>query len=570
MIRATIFLLLGAVSAGPARAQERSLTIQRFNAAITVDPDGSIVVAESITARFTGAWNGLFRTVPVEYRTPQGFNWSIRLDLISVTDDQGNSLRTESSRERHYLKYKIWVPGATDVVRTIVLRYRAHNGLRFFADHDELYWNITGDEWDIPIEAAAATVTLPPGAQGVRAIAFNGVYGSTGRDAEVSVDGGTIRVVLPQPLAFREGLTAVVGWNKGLVTEPTTTDRALGFLASNWPLAIPLPIFLAMLLVWRRLGRDPERRPVSVQYEPPIGLSPAEAGTLIDNSADMRDVTATLVDLAVRGFLKIEEREDAKLFGLIKDRDFVFHRLEPNAESGLRPHEQRVLAGVFASGMSTVRLSALEDEFYQHLSGIKDRIFDGLKSQHFYRARPDTVRALWVGIGIAVGIGIGVAGSALGARWSLTPVPFVVAGVLSALIVIGFGIVMPARTEAGTRALERVLGFQEFLNRVEGDRLRDFVKTPEMFEKYLPFAMAFGVEKRWAKAFEGIYTEPPQWYVGTNPMGFNAGSFSNRLAGMSSQAASTMTSSPRSSSGSGFSGGGSSGGGGGGGGGGGF
>jgi uncharacterized membrane protein len=152
---------------------------------------------------------------------------------------------------------------------------------------------------------------------------------------------------------------------------------------------------------------------------------------------------------------------------------------------------------------------------------------------------------------------------------SLTPVPFVVAALISAIIVIGFGIVMPARTEAGARALERVLGFEEFLQRVEGDRLRDFVKTPEMFEKYLPFAMAFGVEKKWAKAFEGIYTQPPQWYVGTNPMAFNVAHFSGRLSEMSSQAATTMASSPRSSSGSGFSGG-SSGGGGGGGGGGGF
>ena len=122
----------------------------------------------------------------------------------------------------------------------MVLRYRAKNGLRFFEDHDELYWNVTGDEWDVPIGAASARIELPAGATGVRAIAFNGAYGSTAQDAEVIIEGTAVRVTMPQPLGFHEGLTAVVGWDKGLVAEPTTTDRALGFLASNWPLGIPL------------------------------------------------------------------------------------------------------------------------------------------------------------------------------------------------------------------------------------------------------------------------------------------------------------------------------------------
>jgi uncharacterized protein (TIGR04222 family) len=568
-------LVLGLALAGaaaPAQAQERALALQRFHAAIGIDPDGSIEVAESLTVRFTGSWNGVFRTIPVKYRTPQGFNWSIRLDRVSASDEEGNPLRVEPSRERHYLKYRIWVPNARDAVRSVVFRYRAREALRFFDAHDELYWNVTGDEWEIPIESAAATIRLPGGAEGVRAIAFNGPYGSTDRDAEVTTDAETVRITLAQPLGYQEGLTAVVGWNRGLVARPTATDRATGFLASNWPLALPIPVLVAMFAIWRRRGRDPARRPITTQYEPPAGLSPAEAGTLLDHSADMRDVTATLVDLAVRGFLKIEERRDRKLFGLITDQDFVFHRLQPNAESGLKLHERAVLAGLFepAGNAPMVKLSDLEDEFYRHLSGIKEGIFEGLGKLHYYRSRPDRVRAGWVAAGIAVGVLIGAGGAVLADRWSLTPVPFLVAAVLSAAIVIGFGLVMPARTEAGTRALERILGFEEFLQRVEGDRLRDFVKTPEMFERYLPFAMAFGVEKKWAKAFEGIYTEPPRWYVGAHSTGFHLAGFSDRLSAMSHQAATTMASSPRSSSGSGFGGGGSSGGGGGGGGGGGF
>jgi uncharacterized membrane protein len=164
---------------------------------------------------------------------------------------------------------------------------------------------------------------------------------------------------------------------------------------------------------------------------------------------------------------------------------------------------------------------------------------------------------------MALGISVGVA------RFNLEPFPVALAAITSGLIVAIFGNYMPARTVAGARALERVLGFEEFLRRVEGDRLQRVVKTPEMFERFLPFAMAFKVERRWAKAFQDIYREPPRWYVGSNSTSFSLDNFSTRLADLSTRAEHTMSSSPRSSGGSGFSGG-SSGGGSGGGGGGGF
>lgn len=565
-------LLLLAVSATPAVAQ-RSLAIKRFDAVIVVNQDGSIDVTESITAQFTGAWNGIYRTIPVEYHTPQGFNWSLRLDLIGATGDgpEGRKLRVEGRRERHYIKYKICVPGAENATHTVVLRYRAKNGLRFFADHDELYWNVTGDEWDVPIEAATARIELPGAATGVRAIAFNGAYGSTARDAAVLARGTTIRLTMPKPLDFHEGLTAVVGWNKGVVTEPTSTDRALGFFAGNWPLGIPLAVLLGMFAIWNRVGRDPNRRPIVVQYEPPASLTPAEAGTLMDESADMRDITATVVDLAVRGYLKIEERDASQFFGLVKRQTYVFHKLEPpTGSTALEPHEQRILTGVFSSGKTEVELSELENNFYRSLPGIRDSIFARLVSRGLYRSRPDSVKGRWLAGAIALGIGMVALGGAVGPRLNLTPLLVFLAAGLSSLIVAVFGRVMPARTVAGARALEGVLGFEEFLSRVEGERFERLVKTPELFERFLPFAMAFRVERRWAKAFQDIYREPPRWYVGSNTTAFDLGHFSNRLADLSSRTASTMISSPRSSGGSGFGGGGSSGGGSGGGGGGGF
>lgn len=564
-------ILALALTAAPLAAQ-RSLTIDRFDAKIIVLPDGRIDVTETITATFTGSWNGIYRKVPIDYRTGQGFNWSIGVKLISATDDQGRALRTEQSRESHFLKFKMWVPGATNATRTIVLHYTATNALRFFEEHDELYWNATGDEWDVALGDVTAVVTLPEGAAGIRSSAFNGVYGSTAKEAVIETAGRTIRFSMPRKLEYREGLTVVIGWDKGLIPEPTAADRILAFLAANWPMAIPIPVFLGMFLLWHTRGRDPRRRPITVQYEPPAGFTPAEAGTITDESVDMRDITATLVDLAVRGYLRIEEREEKKVLGIFGGgTDYWFHRTRPSGEwAALAPHEQGVLQGIFSGGGEVVQLSDLVNEFYQELGGIKSGVMQQLVTHGTYRSRPDLVRAAWVGGGVAVGVLIGIIGSALGVPLGFTPVPFVVAGICTAIIVMAFGYNMPARTEAGTRSLEQVLGFQEFLTRVDSDRFARVVKTPEMFERFLPYAMAFGVEKQWSKAFKDIFTQSPTWYVGGQAGMFNAALFSHSLSTMTSQASSAMSSQPRSSSGSGFSGGGSSGGGGGGGGGGGF
>jgi uncharacterized protein (TIGR04222 family) len=563
---APALLLLAAV---PASAQ-RAIVVERFDADVGVNRDGTIDVAETIRAHFVGSWNGIYRVIPVKYRTNEDLNWSIQVSLTSATDDQGTALRTETSRDGALLKYKIWVPGAQDAIRTITLKYRARNALRFFQDHDELYWNVTGNEWDFALGDVSARITLPQGASGIRVMAFNGAYGSTARESQVTVEGSSIGITMPRKLEFKEGLTAVVGWNKGLVPEPTAVQRTAGFLAANWPLVLPIPVLILMLMHWSRRGRDPGRLPITVQYEPPRGMTPAEVGTLTDESADMRDITAGMVDLAVRGFLKIEEIESSGLFGLFKEKDYVFHRVKPRTEwTSLTPHEQSVLEGIFDVGADTTKLSDLKNEFYKNLPGIKDGIMERLVEQGLYAKRPDSVRKRWRAGGVAVGALLAVGGAVMGRNLGMTPTPFLVAGIAIAIIILVVGHNMPARTEQGARVLEKILGFSEFLERVEKDRFERIVKTPELFEKYLPFAMALGVDKQWAGAFKDIYTEPPSWYVGSNIGAFNASSFSHSLSALSTSASSAMSSAPRSSGGSGFSGG-SSGGGGGGGGGGGF
>ncbi len=563
-------LALLLLTAAPAAA-ERTLVIQNFGVTVNVAPDGSILVEEVIVPRFTGTWNGIFRTIPVQYRTPQGLNYTLRLDIEAVTDDQDRELRYESSRERHYRKLKIWIPGATDTTKTVKLRYRVSNGLRFFDEHDELYWNVTGDEWEAPIESATARVRLPEGVSGIRATAFRGAYGSTDRST-VTVESNGVRAETTRGLGFREGLTVVVGWSPGIVHRPTAVEKTASLVYSNLPLAIPLLVFLGMLSVWRARGRDPALSPITTQYEPPDHLTPAELGTLVDGTPDMRDITATIVHLAVRGYVHIAESKEERMFGLLSSQDYTFSLKKPRGDWGvLKAHERDLLQAMFSGTSESVSLSDLKNKFYKHLPGLRNDLYGMLVRGGYYTARPDRVRAFYIVGGLVVGGLLAVLGGTVMGSFGMQPIAGIVAGILSGIIIVSFGWFMPSRTVRGTRELEKVLGFQEFLSRVESDRLDRVVKTPQMFEQFLPYAMALGVEDTWAKAFEGIYKEPPQWYTG--PAGvhvFRPSSFTSSLGAMSTQAATAMASAPRSSGGSGFGGGGSSGGGFGGGGGGGF
>src|SRR5450432_145616 len=574
-LRHLSLLVLAVISlACAAAASAKELRIENFDSHIVVSRDGTINVTEKIEAHFIGGpWHGLYRSIPIEYRTPQGLNYTLFLSVKNVTNGSGHRLKFDSSRVRHYRKLKIYVPDADDSEQTISIEYTISDAIKFFEDHDELYWNVTGDEWDVPIDSAHASIILPAGASNIRATTFTGEYGSRARDAETEVAGNGVEVRTTAPLPYHAGLTVAVAFDKGLIHEPSALALFGRFLASNWPMFLPLFVFAAMFYLWWTRGRDPRLRPIAAQYEPPNQLTPGEVGSLVDDSVDMRDITATIVDLAVRGYMVIEEHQKDRMLGLLHDKDYSFILQKDRAQwSALKPHEQSLLNGFFFAGTigETISMDSLQNRFYKNLPDIKSRIFDSLVGQGFYRRRPDSVRSAYVGTGIAVGVLSIWGGSALASALGMAALPFIVGGILSAVIICAFGWFMPAHTEQGTRALENALGFEDFLNHVESDRFNRTIKTPQMFEKFLPFAMAFGVEKNWSKAFQGIMTEPPGWYRGgTGPI-FYPINFTSNLNAMSSRAGSVMASAPRSSGGSGFGGGGSSGGGFGGGGGGGF
>ena len=563
------FLCFGALLAAmPAAA--RSLSFKHFDAQIQVQSDGSIDVTESIEVEFSGSWHGIYRTIPVEYTTPQEMNYTLFLDDIRATDAEGQKLKLEQNREGRYIKFKIYVPDAENATRTILFHYRALNATRFFEDHDELYWNVTGEEWQDPIDRVTARIELPEGVSGLHAIAYTGFVNSRSEDAEVHASGNVVEISSLHSLGYRQGLTAVVGFDKGFVHPPSAAVKFIRFLKSNLPLLIPVIAFFAMFWLWWTRGRDPARQAISVQYDPPDQLTPAECGTLVDNEAAMRDITSTLVDLAVKGYLTIEQKDESHMLGLTHSKEYIFHLKKPPADwAAARSHEQEMLSALFDDGASPdVKLSDLQNHFYTHLPAIRERIFNALMRDGYYLHRPDTVKQGYIGAGLVIGLLLAAGSTFFANATGIASSTWVVAGLATGLVIGIFGWFMSARTITGERALEKVLGFEEFLGRVEKDQIERLQKSPELFEKFLPYAMALRVEKKWVQAFSGIALPPPQWFQGPYGSGFQPYLLMVDLNMMSSHVGSVMSSAPRSSGGSGFGGGGAGGGFGGGGGGG--
>jgi hypothetical protein len=579
MRRAAVIAALTVVVWSPAAAQEDrgAYAIRSFDVDLTVEANSDLLVEERIEVVFSEPRHGLFRTIPVRYSDPKGYAYSLDFRLLSVTDDDGRNHGTKVTNEGRYVKIRIGDPDRT--VRGAVhyvIRYRVHDALTTFAEHDEIYWNATGNEWNAGIARSSATVRLPGPVAGteIQAAGYTGAFGEAGRDVEITYpDPGVIRFVTTRPLGRLEGLTVAIGFPQGIVTFPSAADLALRRAADNWVLLLPLAWFGFLYRRYRRYGRDPDGgAPVAVMYVPPPGLTPGGIGTLVDERVDTADITATVVDLAVRRYLTIRTEEQERLFGLMTKEETVFVRETPAPAGLLAPHEAKVMTALFERG-DEVKASDLANRFYRHIPAIKAGLYDRLVANGYFDASPEKVRGRWVGLGFAAAFATALVAFAWMAFRAVGPPAQVIvpiaAGGFTLVIFLVFSTAMPRRTAKGVQARQWALGFQEFADRVEGDRLDRAAADPRAaFEALLPYAMALGVADDWARKFEGVYAQQqPAWYVGHNTTrGFSTLSFERNLSSAMSRASQGMTASPRSSSGSG--GGGSSGGGGGGGGGG--
>ncbi|WP_084125822.1 DUF2207 domain-containing protein [Demequina sp. NBRC 110054] len=452
---------------------------------------------------------------------------------------------------------------------------------------DEFYVNVIGTSWEIPL--SDITVEVESSVEASDELCWAG----WGSDPCTSAENQGQTVVFTQDrLGAFEGLTVAIAYPAGSFdTAPVLVEKRTfwGSFGFGW---ISIGAALAMLalglwLVVRHLRRNaldvaydqvtpglaptlgataPVRRrdkraPVAVQFQPPAGLRPGQLGTLIDEKADTRDVTATMIDLAVRGYLSIEPVGDLDS----KDGDFRLTR-ERDADDALLAYERQLLDALFES-RTTVTLDELKTTFLKYMTAVQGALYEDVTALGWFRGNPQKARASWAGLGAIVALGGVGLGFLLGFTVSLAvlAIPVVVVGI----VILSTVAVAPARTAEGSRVLAETRGFELYLRTAEADQIR-FEEGQDVFSRYLPFAIAFGHAERWARVFEqlaarGQRLEDPTWYhgyaYGTFWM-YSAG-LSHRMERFESLAGSALTApTPGSSGGSGFSGGGSVGGGG--------
>ncbi len=599
-----VFIVLSLVLSGHSARADEGWVITSFDATYAINADGTVGTVEDIRVDFgSQEHHGIFRDIPVEYRYDDESNRLIQLTDIRV-DDGSAPQQIKISTNGPNLRIRI---GDPDVLVTGVQRYRIqytiNRGLNPFSDHDEFYWNVTGNEWPVQIAATTASVSVPaPGIQ--RVACYQGSVGSTLSCDSAGFDPSTA-AASQGPLAEGEGATVVVALDKGLVqVEPpvlvdaneTIPEQVSDFLGLR-PLAIGAALLLGVVLgaalvrQWWVVGRDrwygdmshaapnevADQKPlfahetIVTQFTPPDvdgatpgrRLRPAEIGLLVDERADTLDVTATIVDLAVRKHLIIKETESGGVLGIFKKKDYELERL-PSPADYLLPYESKLLDSLFDDG-SPVKLSDLKNQFHEDLAKVKKELIDEVTGDlNLFPRSPEQTRRIYrLAGGIIAGVGAGLTFLLGSIGAGIIGIPVVVAGV--ALLI--FAPSMPRRTAEGRELYRRSLGFRNYIEKAETERQK-FAESANLFEEYLPYAIVFECVDKWAKAFEvlGDQVTSPSWYSGRGP--FVAAAFASSVTDFSESISSVMASTPGGSGASGFGGGGFSGGGGGGGGGG--
>lgn len=540
----------------PLRAEE----IRDFHVEILISKDASISVEEDIEYDFGYELrHGIFREIPYKYQIDSLRNYNLRMDVYRVTDFKDKPYKYRVSREGGNVVVKIGDPDREITgVHGYKIGYMVERAIVFFKDHDELYWNVTGNGWRIPIRKASARVYIEGETpKDIKATCYTGGFGSRSQDCTFNITQNGVEFNASRGFSPGEGLTIVIGLPKGVLREPSSLQKASWFISDNWFYSLPFLTLFFISYIWYTRGRDPEGKGIiPVRYEPPKDLTPAEAGTLMDERADIIDITSTVIDLAVRGYIKIQEVETTR-FVFFSDRDYKLIKLKEPGAGELKEHEKRVFSGMFSGANKEVMVSDLKDKFYTHLPGIKKALYGELISGGFFPTNPENIRNVfkWVGIGIMIVAFFIV--SHLGMKISL---------IVSGAFILIFSRFMPKKTRKGSLAKEEILGFREFIERAEADRIERLAKDdPTLFDRVLPYALVFELGDRWAEAFRDMYKSPPSWYDSPRYRGsFSPNIFVNDIGRSLSVMSSAFVSAPRSSGsagGSGFSGGGSSGGG---------
>ncbi len=526
----------------------QSVDYRSFDAQVTLREDGSMVVKEAIDVIFYEEKHGIFRFVPVIYR--DRFNNRLNLDLV-VRDVRldGGEVPFVVSKSGKDVEIKVGDPAITlDGEHIYEIQYEVMDAMRYFDTHDEIYWNITGSEWEAPIEKVSATVLYPSGVGSAKeAYCYTGDLGSTAQDCAKAETDGKIA------FASEDFLTISLSFEKGIFIEPTAFERALELLKENMFAFLALiPVALASIL-WFAFGRDEAIGPIIAEFNPPDGVSAGVAGAIMRpfKGLDKHIVAGMVVELAVKGYLKIvveSEREKPK------PKEIALVKQKP-ADQGLDEWQTRLFAMLFNGDEGQVTLDQVR------FGASFEALGSDLRSRTVGKLYELSSRIFAI-VTMVIGVAVGTAGSFLAIDYGLITVVAMFIGGISTVII---GIFTFKKSATGGELYRKVAGYKLFVQTAERYRA-EWESKQNIFSTVLPYALAFKDVDHWAGLFKNVPLTNESWISATHGGVINAQFILGSLSTLQSGVSSAIPSSSLSSSGSGgggFSGGGFGGGGGG-------
>lgn len=562
---------------------ESDWTINNFSSDINILKTGQIKVVETIDVDFNNIEkHGIYRDLPYVYDN-KGVKLYTKVDNIIVKQDQLPA-KTAISTTDNNLRIKIGEANRTIIGKhNYQISYTVAGVLKSFNNFDELYWNVTGNNWDADIIHASATVHAPNNSI-IQTTCFEGYTGST-NPCKYNKTSNTATFENINILYPSYGLTAVVDFKKGTVPI-LTVEKPKTFFDNliSWPSISTFIISLiagvgAIFYLWLKYGRDywfpgvtgyleknsggiikpfGSHEPVVVEFTPPENLPPALIGLIVDEQADTLDVTSTIIDLASRGFLTITEIPKKWIFGSI---DYKLKQTKKDTQK-LLSYEKELLTRIFTK--NEILTSELKLKFYDDLKIVKEKLYKESIDRGYFSDNPEKIRGLYLAYGFVVLIISFIVVTASASSGFIYFADLGFAGIITGIIIIIFSRFMPRRTAKGRELYRRIKGYRMFIDRAESYKQK-FFENKNIFTDVLPYAIVFGMTKKFANQMKNIGLKPnnPTWY--TSSHAFNVMAFSSNINSFSSSISNAIASAPSSSGsgGSGFSGGGFGGGGGG-------
>jgi hypothetical protein len=491
--------------------------VKSFVSDISVFPDSSLIVEEEIDYDFENSLkHGIYREIPLV--NERGEN--IEINVLSVTDKEDNPHKFNISTKDKVLNIKIGDPGVIISGEKIYkITYKVFGAIDYYENYDEVHWNITGNSWNVPIESSGVSITLPKGVFPKERKCY---YGLVGSETPCRIfDEKTFRV--ERILNKGEGITIAVSFEKGPVQEYVrkTNNPVIDFLKTFWPTAVPIIAFSLMFIRWFKKGRDPKQKKViKAEYTAPKEISPLEAGGIVHETIKSKSISAEIIDLAIKGYIKIKPTEE-RLIGSSYKQDY---ELTLKQELGFIKNnfDKQIIKTIFGDNPTVggvTMLSSLDNLFYKSVSKISGLTIDSLLKKKYYFNFPknllgETAVIIMSIFFIFFSLGFWI--------WEVSDFQdikklaiFFTSLIASISVTIIFNLLMPSKTEKGVQMKEYLLGLREYLKVAEEDRIKFHnapEKRPEVFEALLPYAIVFGVEKQWAKEFEEIYKNQPEWF----------------------------------------------------------